>query len=557
MTSSGPEPHNEASKPPQQTNSHAPDDPYPKIPAELKLRHQWVCWKLDTDTDKKIPINPSNGRYADDTDPGDWGSYEEALAHDPKHIGFVFSKDDPYTGIDYDDCRDAKLGMPEAWALEIIDRLNSYTEYSPSGDGYHTIVKAALRKNQPQKPCELYDHSRYFTFTGKQLTSFSSNIEERELTWLEDRLEARKQKDEKGGRSNSLISYVGTLANKHLAAAEIKILVRAANQKFAEPLSERELEQTIDKSITRYAKGAEVDLIDPESWRDGCYSLDQLPTDEPRYLVEKLIPEGCLTAVTGHSFNGKTWFTMQLGHAASEGKDVWGFRVPEQVPVIYHVPEMSAPQVRLYMRILGIPNSERFLVRPMDQGVWALDDPRMLKSSEGRLVVLDTQGWFNQAKDGNDYQQAVQFASLSFSLLKAGARAVVTLFHQPKNSKEEWTLQNSLMGSAGYGAMIRSCLRLANLNPDLNDPGMQLYVQGMKNPGLKQFKLEGPPPLKLTAAPGECPYLKGMQAEVEDARYKEACTLFLQKVSQRQVAKQLKLSLGKVNQWYQKWTAEF
>jgi primase-polymerase (primpol)-like protein len=56
-------------------------------------------------------------------------------------VGFVFSSDDPYVGIDLDGCRNPQTGYIEPWALEIVRRLNSYTEISRSGTGLHIIAK--------------------------------------------------------------------------------------------------------------------------------------------------------------------------------------------------------------------------------------------------------------------------------------------------------------------------------------------------------------------------------------------------------------------------------
>jgi len=76
------------------------------IPDELKARPQWVTHK------KKIPFNPRTGKAADTTDPATWGTFDEAYqAAQRRHhagIGYVFSPDDPYVGIDLDDCSATK-----------------------------------------------------------------------------------------------------------------------------------------------------------------------------------------------------------------------------------------------------------------------------------------------------------------------------------------------------------------------------------------------------------------------------------------------------------------
>ena len=90
------------------------------IPAELKELPQWVCWRLeeqDGKKPKKVPLNPQTGRKAKTNNPRTWGTFDQAMEYSQSHmtdgccgVGFVFSKDDPYAGIDLDKCRDAVTG---------------------------------------------------------------------------------------------------------------------------------------------------------------------------------------------------------------------------------------------------------------------------------------------------------------------------------------------------------------------------------------------------------------------------------------------------------------
>jgi hypothetical protein len=291
------------------------------------------------------------------------------------------------------------------------------------------------------------------------------------------------------------------------------------------------------------------------SWRDGFKSFGQMSAEQPKFLLGQLVPEKALTMIPAASYNCKTWFAMGASWAISQGQDYLGFKGPDEpVAVSYYVPEMNESLVRSYLATIGVRDTEDFLVRPMESGLWALSDPRMLESARDRLVVLDTTGYFNEADDTSSYQQSLRFATQVYDVLvKGGARAVVGLYHPPKYSREEtaWTLENSILGSAGYGGILRSCLRMANLNPDLNDPDVWVYVQGLKNPGLKPFQLCGPMPLKMKVPPGKSPYLSSLLSG--DSKYGDAEKMFKDGVPQRKVAEQLGLSLGKVNKMAQEW----
>ena len=109
------------------------------IPAELRERRQWVCWKYETRSGQAKPTKVPKtirGGNADSTNPSTWTSFGEALDAatngDFDGIGFVFSTEDPYVGIDLDDCIgiDGQLA-PEAQA--IIEMCDTYSEISPSG----------------------------------------------------------------------------------------------------------------------------------------------------------------------------------------------------------------------------------------------------------------------------------------------------------------------------------------------------------------------------------------------------------------------------------------
>jgi len=66
----------------------------------------------------------------------------------------------------------------EPWAREIIDRLQSYTEFSPSGTGLHILVRGNLPPGGNRKGrVEMSDSARYFTMTGHHLPL---NIEPRQ-----------------------------------------------------------------------------------------------------------------------------------------------------------------------------------------------------------------------------------------------------------------------------------------------------------------------------------------------------------------------------------------
>ena len=133
---------------------------FEKIPDELKTLPQWVCWSLQDRAGKKVklPINPRSGRLASATDPSTWSTYEQAMrsAVNFHGIGFVFSENDPYFGLDMDGHVD----------MELIGFMNTYAERSQSGKGAHIIGRGKIGGGKRNASYEAYDRERYFIMTG-------------------------------------------------------------------------------------------------------------------------------------------------------------------------------------------------------------------------------------------------------------------------------------------------------------------------------------------------------------------------------------------------------
>jgi hypothetical protein len=154
----------------------APPLPDPAVvPAELTARAQWVCWRYAERDGKrtKEPIDPATGGLARTNDPATWGAFGQALAAARRAglgVGFVLTADDPYTFIDLDAACDDQ-GALTPTAREIVELLDSYTEWSPSGRGVHIVVRGTLPPWARRKRggIEAYDRLRYMTVTGNVL----------------------------------------------------------------------------------------------------------------------------------------------------------------------------------------------------------------------------------------------------------------------------------------------------------------------------------------------------------------------------------------------------
>lgn len=184
------------------------------IPTRLRELPQWIVWKWEQRRDKKSgkaswtkpPYFPGNANPERmpkaDAAKGKGCEFEVALARFrggyADGIGFVFSPDLPFCGIDLDDCRDPATGEIEPWALDALRRLNSYAEVSPSQTGVKIIIEGRKPPGGNRKgQVEFYDRGRYFTVTGRRVEEVSGAVEARQAELEQFHAEVFKSQEER------------------------------------------------------------------------------------------------------------------------------------------------------------------------------------------------------------------------------------------------------------------------------------------------------------------------------------------------------------------------
>lgn len=168
---------------------------YQAIPGEMRERRQWVVWRYERRPGDakptKVPYqveHPSRGAKADD--PATWSTFQRALSvvTQPRGfdgIGYEFSRQDPYVGLDFDEITDQ--------VLTHVAVLDSYTERSVSGRGLHVVVKGdipdhylSVDKDGRQKDgrkrgtFEAYRARHFFVATGDHVACTRRTIEPRQ-----------------------------------------------------------------------------------------------------------------------------------------------------------------------------------------------------------------------------------------------------------------------------------------------------------------------------------------------------------------------------------------
>lgn len=166
---------------------------YDRIPEELKKIDRWVCWRIEDRDGKptKVPINPLTGGRAMSNNPATWSCFQDAVNHQfdtgrngikSKGIGFMFNSDG-IIGVDLDHCRDENGNLKEE-ARDIIQTLDSYTEFSQSKQGIHIICYGKMPEGRKRKDneginVEMYASGRFFIMTGDTLDDAHMDVEDR------------------------------------------------------------------------------------------------------------------------------------------------------------------------------------------------------------------------------------------------------------------------------------------------------------------------------------------------------------------------------------------
>ncbi|MFZ2957684.1 MAG: hypothetical protein WA705_12410 [Candidatus Ozemobacteraceae bacterium] len=156
------------------------------IPKELQNFPQWHVYKLiDRGNGKKgkPPVSPVTGNPIFWNNPKTFLTFDQALSalkeNKPRNLaglGFVFTGEEPFSGIDIDSCLTGSGVVPGV--LPILERFKTtYTEVSPSGKGLRIIGRGKLPEGDAggkRGNFEAYSAKRFLTITGNTFEGRSS-----------------------------------------------------------------------------------------------------------------------------------------------------------------------------------------------------------------------------------------------------------------------------------------------------------------------------------------------------------------------------------------------
>jgi len=189
------------------------------IPAELKTTGRFCVWKRESNGKggiTKVPYNVRTGYGAKANDVGTFTDYNAAViaTQSGKYDGIGLGIFADVCAIDIDHC--VENGVLSEQAKDIIDTMNAYTEYSPSGEGirilfsardfpYDTKVYFIMKRDIGLEVYVAGVTSKYVTVTGNAISAGEYGDRTRELQIVLDKYMKRNQ-----GKIASVASHQGS-----------------------------------------------------------------------------------------------------------------------------------------------------------------------------------------------------------------------------------------------------------------------------------------------------------------------------------------------------------
>lgn len=291
--------------------------PYKNIPLELRNERRWVLWKLETRADEKKPTKvpyQTNGKRADSTAPNTWSTFEDVwqVYYDDTEevysgVGFVLGA--PYVGIDVDNTnQDANRII----AKEAIRTLQSYSEFSQSGNGIHIIAKGIVPAGgNRQGSVEVYGRDRYFVMTGNHVPNTPTEIRNVDLTEfhkkyiLQSGAPHKMEMPKDASPSAKEFKILCDLWKKHGQNAKEEDIILEFFKKAEYREKWEKNRQYVVRSV-RAAKSKVFGEVENKTAKLNTICFSNIQSKKVEWLWENKIPRGKLTMFFGNPDCGKT-----------------------------------------------------------------------------------------------------------------------------------------------------------------------------------------------------------------------------------------------------------
>ena len=377
-------------------------------------------------------------------------------------------------------------------------------------------------------------------------------------------LSKKTQEDGRNNRMWCIARYAKNIFGTHKVEEIIKKYNSLA---FEEPLTDKEIEQTVLKSINK-KDYCYLSKTEPESnfysdktifiLKDYCINqFRNLPIERPKYIHENLFRQKSINFIGGPKGRGKTEFSLGLSYAAVHGKNFLKWNVPEAHPVYYIDGEMDptdiwdreikykekfGPPQENYFKILNYQtaNKDNALPDIKDENYHDLYIKRFelqyKQTGKKPMIFFDnlrSLSNFNE-NSSDEYNSINKF----FLKLKAQGYTPMIIDHTGKS------ISLGFRGTSGKTDNAYVCLIL---NPEKDKSCLKFTINFDKGRGLKpsltddytvQYSFDGIWSEGLTS-----------KQSIIDSQKVTVSEYLNQGMTQKEISKKMNISVGKVNQY--------
>jgi len=400
--------------------------------------------------------------------------------------------------------------------MDIIHKMNSYSEFSPSGEGIRIFVKGTLPDGvtgRKKGNIEIYQAVRYLTVTGHASKNMPQTIEARQEAineFYKQIFEAPKPEQPKPNRNNGqhLELEDNVLLEKALSAkngdkikrlydgdcseypsqseadlalcsllafwtkdsTQLDRLYRASNL-YREKWDEKHYEdgETYgQKTISKALAGSTEHFGDrngtqrgrvkqKEFWPELISAKDLLatPTDLTRWVWDRTLSVGSCSVLVSKPKVGKSTLAVNIAIHVARG---WRFlnRDTQKSGVAYLFLDGTLEEIKEVFEEAGLRAEDPIFVHtgaiPRDSIAWIM---QRVEENRVRLVIIDTLQKLFRFKDVNDYSQVIN--AMNPLIEAAGEKKVHVLFlhHAGKYSADDL---DAAIGSTAIRGMAHTYL---------------------------------------------------------------------------------------------------
>lgn len=472
---------------------------------------RWVGWRYENRAGKRIKPPRSPRGYASVTNPNTWGTRQQAETWENGRVGFVLGRieerEEHICGIDLDGCLDDEL-EPNDMARQIIDRLNTYTEVSPSERGLHLLftlrcddIKALNLRSQNitakggHKGVALDIEGRYYTVTDNIFEGRRRmrQLNRDEMQWLLKLVPGEKKKissDE--SRSNYAKRFVKRLLRHDASYDEITEKLLADPGRVGRWARTKGVVRD-KREISRAIEQAEHELALEVEGRakNGSVTFFADIEEERVDWVRPSVARGTVIMVAGNSGVGKSTLLYDLIAHITQGKP-WPPKVDDEetyepgVVLILNYEDPHKSVIKPRLRVAGADMTKIAAIDVVKDGEQERSfsiatDLALLREHIGRyqpvLVVIDPVSAFigghhvdrDHGRSGTDVRASLDPLA---RLAEEYSTTVILVSHFRKEGKGLNAL-HMIVDSQAYTALPRIVFLVG---PDKNDDSHTIMV---------------------------------------------------------------------------------